>query len=216
MSAQIVAGAISPSRGWRYSAAVITTTSSFGADAADTLAAVAALRITVFREFPYLYEGSLAYEEKYLASYTASPQHVVVVARDGDTVIGAATAMPLTAHTDDVAPPLAAAGYDPARVYYFGESVLLPAYRGRGLGNAFFDHREAAARRFGFTTATFCAVARPADHPARPAGYIPHDAFWTKRGFTRRDELRTTFSWLDVGDAHDTAKEMVFWTKELT
>ena len=195
---------------------MLTTTSLFGAEAVACLPAVAALRIAVFREYPYLYEGTLAYEEKYLASYTASPQSVVVVARDGDEIVGAATAMPLTAHSDDVVPPLAQAGYDPARVYYFGESVLLPAYRGRGLGHAFFDHREASARRFGFATATFCAVQRPADHPARPAGYAPHDAFWTKRGFVRRDDVRTTFAWRDVGDAEETAKPMVFWIKELT
>jgi hypothetical protein len=31
---------------------------------------VARLRITVFREFPYLYDGNFDYEKKYLASYT--------------------------------------------------------------------------------------------------------------------------------------------------
>ncbi len=194
---------------------MVTTTSLFGAEAASVLPAVAALRIAVFREFPYLYEGTAEYEEKYLASYTDSPQAVVVVARDGEQVVGAATAMPLRAHSDEVVPPLAAAGYDPDSVYYFGESVLLPSYRGRGLGHAFFDHREDSARRLGFHTATFCAVVRPVDHPARPAGYAPHDEFWKKRGFMRRPEIRAEFSWRDLGDSKDTAKPMVFWTKEL-
>lgn len=194
---------------------MLTTTSWFGAEAAPALAAVAALRIAVFREYPYLYEGSLEYEERYLANYAASPQCVVVVARDGEAVVGAATAMPLALHSDEVAPPLVAAGLDPAKVYYFGESVLLPAYRGRGLGHAFFDHREAAARRFGYSVAAFCAVERPLDHPARPSGYAPHDAFWSKRGYRRHDELRTSFSWRDAGASEDTAKPMVFWLREL-
>jgi GNAT superfamily N-acetyltransferase len=195
---------------------VLHTTPTFGQDAAEWLAAVAELRIAVFREFPYLYEGSLESERRYLATYAASPHAVVVITRDGDRVVGAATAMPLTAHSDDVEPPLRAAGYDPARVYYFGESVLLPAYRGRGIGNLYFDHREAAARRFGFSTATFCAVVRPADHPLRPADYAPHDAFWTKRGFTRRPDVTCTFSWRDLDQPTETEKAMVFWTKELT
>ena len=34
---------------------------------------LAGLRIAVFREWPYLYEGSHAYEEKFLATYADSP-----------------------------------------------------------------------------------------------------------------------------------------------
>src|ERR1044071_5500516 len=68
------------------------------------LAALAALRIGVFREYPYLYEGSPAYEHEYLASYAGSPASLVVVACDGDRVVGAATALPLTLHSDDVVP----------------------------------------------------------------------------------------------------------------
>ncbi len=35
-------------------------------------------------------------------------------------------------------------------MFFFDESVLLPAYRGRGLGRpCFFDHREAHARGLG-------------------------------------------------------------------
>jgi GNAT superfamily N-acetyltransferase len=193
---------------------VLSTTPYFGAEVPAVLSAVAALRIAVFREFPYLYDGSLAYEEEYLAAYAASPQCLVAVARDGDQIVGAATAMPLTL-AEDAAAPFAAAGHDLGRIYYFGESVLLPAYRGRGLGHQFFDHREAAARRFGFDVAAFCAVVRPDGHPARPPAYVPHDAFWIKRGFTRRPELVAHFSWLDLGDAEETQKPLVFWTKAL-
>jgi hypothetical protein len=37
-------------------------------------------------------------------------------------------------------------GMDVGRVFYFGESMLLPRCRGRGIGHAFFGHREAHAR----------------------------------------------------------------------
>ncbi|HEU4730045.1 MAG TPA: GNAT family N-acetyltransferase [Kofleriaceae bacterium] len=179
------------------------------------LPALAALRIAVFREFPYLYAGTLDYERGYLAHYAASPAALVVLARDGERVVGAATAMPLVAHSDDVVPPLAAAGYDPARVCYFGESVLERAYRGRGLGSAFFVERDAHARAHGFATAAFCAVVRPADHPRRPAGYRPLDPLWARHGFVRRPDITTTFSWRDLDDTAESAKPMVFWIKEL-
>src|SRR5690242_19351414 len=40
-----------------------------GAAIEGYLDVLAALRIRVFREYPYLYDGSLAYEQEYLASY---------------------------------------------------------------------------------------------------------------------------------------------------
>ena len=188
---------------------------------ADALApyldALARLRITVFREFPYLYEGSLAYEAEYLRGFAASPRSALVLARVGAEVVGAATAMPLVEHGDHdaLAAPLSAAGIDPERVYYFGESVLLPSYRGCGVGSAFFVQREQAARTHGFRLCAFCAVERPHDHPARPSHYRPHDALWTRHGYHRRADLVATFSWRDLGDAEETTKPMIFWIREL-
>jgi len=176
---------------------------------------LAGLRIAVFREWPYLYEGSHAYEEKFLATYADSPVGLVVIARDGERVVGASTALPLAQNSDEVVAPLVAAGYAPADVCYYGESVLDPAYRGRGLGNAFFVEREGHARAYGFRVATFCAVERPVDHPARPAAYRPLDGMWARHGFLKRPEITTSFAWQDLGDADETAKPMVFWTKEL-
>ncbi|MDB4990005.1 MAG: family N-acetyltransferase [Myxococcaceae bacterium] len=190
-----------------------------GADIAPHLEALARLRIEVFREYPYLYEGTLASEQRYLHQFAQSPRSTLVLARhlhDG-VVLGAATAMPLLDHGDvaQLASPFQGAGYEFERVCYFGESVLTRAQRGRGIGNAFFDQREASAREQGFSIAAFCAVQRPDDHPLRPANYVPHDVFWTRRGYTRRPDMVAHFSWPDVGQVEQTNKPMVTWLKEL-
>lgn len=176
---------------------------------------LAALRIEVFREFPYLYEGTLEYEQKYLKSYAEHARSVVVLARDGDQVVGASTGMPLTEHGENMGPVLAKAGFDPEHIYYFGESVLRATYRGRGIGHAFFDQREAAAQKHGFALAAFCSVHRPSEHPLRPADYAAHDAFWTKRGYEKRPDIVASFAWRDLGEPEETEKSMVFWVKEL-
>jgi len=187
-----------------------------GKDVLRYLSAIAVLRIEIFREWPYLYDGTVEYEERYLLPYATAPATLVVIAWADDELVGAATAMPLTAHSDAVAPPLIGAGYDPATVFYFGESVLREAWRGRGLGHRFFDEREAFARARGYRTAAFCAVDRPVDHPRRPAGYVPYDRFWAKRGFVRRPDIVAHVAWPDVDDEAATDKPMVFWIKDLT
>jgi len=186
-----------------------------GAALAAALPGVARLRIEVFRAFPYLYDGNLAYEEKYLAAYSASPGAIVVGAFDGGRLVGAATGAPMEDHAAEFAAPFAARGHDLTEIFYCGESVLLPEYRGRGIGHAFFDHREARGRALGRRLSCFCAVVRPADHPARPADYAPLDRFWTKRGYARMEGLIARFPWKELGSTTATEKQMQFWMREL-
>src|SRR3546814_17412033 len=83
----------------------IAIESPTGAEAAAHIGELARLRMTVFRAFPYLYDGDPAYEERYLATYLRCPRAVVVVAREdgredgrkAGRIVGAATALPLAA-----------------------------------------------------------------------------------------------------------------------
>lgn len=176
---------------------------------------LAALRIAVFADWPYLYAGSVEYERKYLAEFTATPDAVLVAAQDGKRIVGAATASPLSAQDEYVRAPFAAAGMDEAGVFYFGESVLLPAYRGQGIGHAFFEARESAARAWGASHASFCAVVRGDDHPSRPAEYRPLDVFWRGRGYAPVAGLVGQFHWQDHGEVEESAKAMQYWMRAL-
>lgn len=188
-----------------------------GAALAPYIADLARLRIVVFRDFPYLYDGDAGYEAGYLQRYQETPGAAVILARDGVRVVGAATCLPLAEEMDSITAPFRARGLDLRRFFYFGESVLLPAYRGRGVGVAFFAAREAQARRVsGADFATFCAVIRPPDHPARPAGYVPLDDFWKKRGYVARPDLVCALRWRDVGEAGESEKRLGFWMKSLS
>ncbi|MGE6332790.1 GNAT family N-acetyltransferase [Stenotrophomonas sp. NPDC077659] len=176
---------------------------------------LARLRIRVFRDFPYLYEGDLAYERDYVSTYAAASGSIIVLAQDGDRVVGASTGIPMREETTEFQAPFLGGDWDPQQIFYFGESVLLPEYRGQGAGVRFFDAREAHARQAGFSLCCFSAVLRPLDHPLRPAGYQPLDAFWHNRGYVHHPELSTTFTWRDVGQHEKSAKPMSFWLKEL-
>lgn len=194
----------------------LSTTRCSGTEIAPHVDALAALRIRVFRDFPYLYDGDVTYERDYLATYVHSPRSLAFLVHDGDALIGATTALPLEDEEPAFRRPLADAGFDVARVFYFGESLLLADYRGRGLGHRFFDEREAWARRAGdFSHACFCSVQRPDDHPLRPAGYEPLDRFWRKRGFARRDDITALYAWQDIDAQEETDKRLTFWLRAL-
>lgn len=188
-----------------------------GAAIAPHIEDLARLRLTVFREFPYLYDGTLEYEARYLATYAESPESLFVLALDGERVVGASTGLPMADETEEFQRPFRTQGWDPERIFYFGESVLLPAYRGTGLGVRFFAEREGYARRLGrFGHCAFCAVERSDEHPRRPPGYQPLNAFWTRRGYRHHPELRTEYHWRDLDEDTESAKPMSFWLKELT
>ncbi|MBL9151318.1 MAG: GNAT family N-acetyltransferase [Verrucomicrobiales bacterium] len=188
-----------------------------GPDLEPHLDALGALRIAVFREYPYLYDGTLDYERAYLRTYLDSPRSLVVLAFDGDSVVGATTCVPMADEGPEFRAPFEAASYDIGGICYFGESILLPSYRGHGIGKAFFDRREDHARTLpGLRHTTFCAVDRPDSHPLRPADYRTLDAFWISRGYKRRPELRCEFHWKEIGETESTGKKLTFWVKEWT
>ena len=186
-----------------------------GADIGRQLDALADVRIKVFRAFPYLYEGSRTYEAKYLQTYVDCPRSLVVLVRDGANCVGASTVLPLADAGAEAQAPFIAGGHAVGQIDYFGESVLLPEYRGHGLGVKFFELREAHAREHRLKVCAFCSVQRPIDHPAQPQDYVPNDAFWTRRGYRKAPEITTTFSWPDIGESESTAKPMTFWLRTL-
>src|SRR5262245_56785350 len=186
-----------------------------GASIEPALPDIARLRIKVFREFPYLYDGTLDYERSYLSAFAASPGALIVAVRDGERIVGASTGLPLIGEHAAFRDPLAQAGIDIASVFYCAESVLEPDYRGHGLGHAFFDAREAHARALGLILSSFCAVIRPPDHPARPPDNRPLDSFWLKRGYAPVPGLIVSYAWRDLGAAVETLKPLQFWMKAL-
>ncbi|MFN0002126.1 MAG: GNAT family N-acetyltransferase [Pseudohongiellaceae bacterium] len=177
---------------------------------------VARLRMEVFREFPYLYDGTLEYERNYLQTYVRCAQAVVVVAFADGEVVGAATAIPLQFEEANFQQPFITHGYNPARIFYCAESVLRRDFRGQGVGVRFFAEREAHAQSLGgFDFYCFCSVLRPANHPLRPVAWTGLDQFWQKRGYQEYPQLTTTYAWKDIDQPDRTTKTLRFWVKSV-
>jgi hypothetical protein len=177
---------------------------------------LAYLRIRIFREFPYLYDGTEAYEDKYLRTYSESHEAIVILALDDNRIIGASTGVPMAHETDTFKKPFIESGYEPAKIFYCGESVLLPGYRGMGIYKQFIQGREVYARSLKrFDLCCFCTVDRPDDHPLKPTDYESLDAVWNHYGYCKMPELLAHVRWKDIDQPEETEKPMVFWIKKL-
>lgn len=179
------------------------------------IASIGRLRLQVFREYPYLYEGTPEEERHYLGTYAQAPSSLIVLVMDKDVPVGATTCVRMSEGDPLFRACFESDGLDTNSVCYLGESVLLPAYRGSGIGKAFFQYRENHARELGCTVAAFCAVDRPPDHPLRPAAYRPLDSFWQAQGYEKRPELQATFIWKEIHEDAESPKTLTFWTKAL-
>ncbi|MCC5956518.1 MAG: GNAT family N-acetyltransferase [Natronohydrobacter sp.] len=186
-----------------------------GAEIGRVIEGLAALRIAVFRDWPYLYDGDLDYERRYLQGYAGNPRAIVVAAWAGDRLVGASTGLPLADADAEFAAAFAGSPHDPAQIFYCAESVLLSECRGQGAGHRFFDAREDHARGLGYAMTAFCSVIRALDHPARPGAYRPLDGFWRKRGYAPLPGVTARFHWRDLGDETESEKTLQFWMRKL-
>jgi hypothetical protein len=176
---------------------------------------LAALEIEVFRSYPYLYDVTLEYEKEYLRTYAESGKSAMVLAFDGNTVVGASTCIPMTEVEEEVKSPFRNAPYPMQKVLYLGESILLKDYRKKGVGLAFYKHRERHALSLGMDYTAFCSIIRPKTHPLRPKNYRSLSQYWNKRGYHEHPEMKATMVWKDVGEQGESSKELIFWIKDL-
>jgi len=181
---------------------------------------MAEFRIRGFRAFPYLYEGTTAYEEKYLQGYVKEPRALLVRVLDGEQVIAVATSTPLASSADIVAEApqrFAAAGHDPKSFYYYAEILVNPAYRGRGVARRVYEERERHARAWGYRHLCLAVVERPEGHPLKPKDYAPPERIWIRDGF-EKSAIRFAYEWPTIqpdGTIVEQQNPMVFWMKGL-
>jgi GNAT superfamily N-acetyltransferase len=163
---------------------------------------IARLRIEVFAEWPYI--------------YFQSKNSYIVLAKVGEKIVGASTAVWLPEAEEFAKKPFRDHKFKLESVCYFGESVLSQQYRGLKIGKRFMELREAFARSVhDVKFATFCAVIREKSHPLKPKDYVPLYGFWNKMGFQEKEGMVTTYDWRDIGESQDTKKLMQFWLKDL-
>ncbi len=177
---------------------------------------LAHLRITIFHEYPYLYEGNLSYEEEYLRMYSQSQNSMLVIAQDHDQVIGAITGVPIADSMEEITDLFREKKMPTDGVYYLGEIVLLKEYRKKNLGYAMYKEFEKAVKSFkAYNKLALCEIDRSGTNLKKPDDYTSLDSFWTRQGFIKHPNLVAHFTYMEIGEEEETLHPMVFWSKEL-
>ena len=89
----------------------VTVSRLTGEALATRLDDLAKLRIEVFRAWPYLYKGTMAYERQYLPRYAETKTGTLIVAQNEDgKIVGASTALGLDEEDDYIQKPFVDAG----------------------------------------------------------------------------------------------------------
>lgn len=183
--------------------------------AAGVIDALASLRLEIFREYPYLYDGKRENELNYLRLYAEAPDACLITCTEGARIIGAATGVPLRYVQPELGEVFAPSGFASDEIYYVGELLFYPEFRHQGTGLKIVSLLEDHIRAMGHYKYLTCAtVLRPHDHPARPEDFIPIDRFLARCGFMALSGISTSFTWLEV-DGEKREHVMKFWIKEL-
>jgi GNAT superfamily N-acetyltransferase len=175
---------------------------------------VARLRIKIFAEYPYLYDGDFNYETDYLRLYTKSHKSIFILARNSEDlkIIGASTGLPLIDANNAFQKPFLDKDINIDNIFYFGESVLLPEYRNQNIGRNLFEIREKVAKNLGYKNYCFCSVINSTEPPLY---YKSPERIWIKQGYIKQNDILCSFDWKDIDSDIETKKDMVFWLKTL-
>lgn len=191
-----------------------------GRDIEPHIDAVSHLRTKLFREFPYLYEGSIAYEKDYIKGYLSDNKSLFVVAFDGDSIVGAITGIPLASESEVIvgaADLFRACDIDPSVYYYIGEGVVLPAYRDAKTALAMYKLMLNQIKQWKiFNKLCFVAVEREENHPLRPKNYSSLVPVFKRLGYKKTD-ITFSYNWPTIqtnGSVKDAENELTFWVNE--
>lgn len=180
-----------------------------GQEIAPYVADITNLCLTVYREPPYLYEGTVEEYGPFIQKYTESPESIVCLIMDGNDVVGATTGTPLSEMREHYTQSFLDNGYSLPSFYYIGEMVILPEYRGKGYGKSMYQEMEKNVRAINqFPYLCFCEIEQPNQIQKSNQLII-------QNGYVKHEELSFNIDWLDIGETEVSPHHLVYWIKSL-
>jgi len=170
------------------------------------------LRITIFREYPYLYEGDLPTEKQYFAMF--GDNTLCIIAKDRSKVVGMIIGTPLQDIFKRLLEPLAEVSIE--KMFYLADILVVKSYRGQRIGHTLFELFEKEVRKIGcFTSIIIREILKSPGDQAKPSDYRSLDSFWDKRGFKKMEGISQQEQWTVIGDDTTSSHTMIYQVKNL-
>lgn len=182
-----------------------------GSEITPQIERIAKFRLSIFKDYPYLYQGSLENEIDYVSAYALSVQSIFVYLEDESGLRAASLGMPLKQKSSSFTAPLANDNID--SIFYIGEIMVRQDARQRGLGRELMHKMISQVDMQTFNTLSLYTVERADNHPLKPLGYSPPDHLWKMFGFEKLENRTAFFKWQEPNEQDITEKNMSIWMK---
>lgn len=192
----------------------------YGAEARPYFESLVALKLLTFAPFPFLYTGNLETERAWLETYFCSSNSFIMLLEYNDHVVGACTGICGKDEEQNYRQPFLERGMNPDRIFFFGESMLLPEFRALGYGQIFYEEREKYALSLPeIEMSAACLLERPIVAPFASPDFARrkerYEKIWRDRGFKPVPGLLAQSHWCDQGSDVPTPKSYQIWLKDL-
>ncbi|HEV2601172.1 MAG TPA: hypothetical protein VGT41_02640 [Candidatus Babeliales bacterium] len=176
-------------------------------------------RVEAFREYPYLYEGTVAEDTEYV-QWLVGLQHSAVAASylDGEPV-GFVSGIAFVDNEQEFKGSCALFeenGLDPKDFYYVPEAIVAAAHRNKSLFTRLHSLLEEHVKSLGYKAS--CLVLESHEqHPLKPVDYKGPDEAFIKTGYSKTRML-TSCAWPTIqpdGPAKNQVHPLTYWIKNL-
>lgn len=182
------------------------------------------LILEVYKEWPYLYEGTLEEQYDYVQTrYINMPNSLVCTAFDQEKLVGLAMGVPLceapthyltpfTSNQECLELPL-------KNIFYWGELIVRSEYRQREIAQQMCDLvLKEILDNSDYKAIAFCTVERSDDfhlNNCKTNDYFSLDSKWEELGFKKHEDLSFNAVWRLVQESHESQHHMVYWVKKI-
>ena len=174
------------------------------------------LRIQLFKGWPYLYEGSLEYEESYFEGYVSSDLSTAVLVLDHDQVVGCAIGLPVAESLKEIGQIFKDQGQPSGKSYYLSDLLLQEEYRGKKIGQNMVQTLEKAVMGLqDFSAIYLCEIVRDPKDSRKPPHLHSLDKFWDKQGYEIVPDWLIQLKWLEVGAKKPISHDLRFRKKTM-
>lgn len=180
---------------------------------------LAQMRITYFREYPYLYEGTTEYEINYLEEYKEKALDAYLIqAFDEGQLVGILTGCAFTSDIGvvrDGARLFKTDRFPIEQYYYIGEAIIIPEYQNQKILPRLLYRLVNEVKKLNkYQSLCFLTVVRQDNDSQKPLDYRSTDNLWEKLG-CQRAGVKASFEWptiMDDNSVKNIFNEIEFWT----